>query len=93
MIDETVHLYPDGMSIPKTALVTGAARRIGRAIACDLGTWGWSVVVHYNRSADDADAAVNVIKSAGGQAVSLKADLAKEEETSDELDEEFIQRF
>jgi NAD(P)-dependent dehydrogenase (short-subunit alcohol dehydrogenase family) len=81
LIDETVHLYPDGMSIPKTALVTGAARRIGRAIACDLGAWGWSVVVHYNRSADDADAAVNVIKAAGGQAVSLKADLAKEEET------------
>ena len=80
-IDETVHPYPDGMSIPKTALVTGAARRIGRAIACDLGAWGWSVVVHYNRSADDADAAVNVIKAAGGQAVSLKADLAKEEET------------
>ena len=81
MIDETVHLYPDGMSIPKTALVTGAARRIGCAIARDLGAWGWSVVVHYNRSADDADAAVDVIKAAGGQAVSLKADLTKEEET------------
>jgi len=69
------------MTIPKTALVTGAARRIGRAIACDLGAWGWSVVVHYNRSADEAEAVVAEIEAAGGQAVALKADLAREEET------------
>ena len=38
----------------KTALVTGAAQRIGRAIALDLAAAGWAVGVHYNRSADEA---------------------------------------
>lgn len=69
------------MSIPKTALVTGAARRIGRAIACDLGAWGWSVVVHYNSSADEAAKVVEEIEAAGGTAAALKADLSNEDET------------
>ncbi len=69
------------MAFPKVALVTGAARRIGRAIACDLGAWGWSVVVHHNQSADEAETVVAEIESAGGQAISLQADLAQEEET------------
>ena len=43
------------MTIPKTALVTGAAQRIGRVIAEDLAAAGWLVVVHYNRSAEAAD--------------------------------------
>jgi len=61
------------MTIPKTALVTGAARRIGRAIAEDLAAAGWSVVVHYNRSADDAAAVVAGIEDAGGRAAALPA--------------------
>ncbi|MEX2617321.1 MAG: SDR family oxidoreductase [Alphaproteobacteria bacterium] len=69
------------MTIPKTALVTGAARRIGKAIACDLAAWGWSVVVHYNRSAEDADAVVAEIGRRGGTAIALRADLAVEAET------------
>ena len=81
LIDVTTPTYPDGMSIPKTVLVTGAARRIGRAIACDLGGSGWSVVVHYNRSAGEAETVVDEIKAAGGMATSLKADLAIEGET------------
>lgn len=80
------------MTIPKTAVVTGAARRIGRAIACDLGAWGWSVVVHYNSSADEAEAVVHEIETAGGQAVALKADLAREAETR-QLMEDSIARF
>jgi len=69
------------MTIPKTALVTGAARRIGRAIAEDLAAAGWAVVVHYNRSADEAAAVVAGIEKAGGRAVALPADLAHEDET------------
>jgi NAD(P)-dependent dehydrogenase (short-subunit alcohol dehydrogenase family) len=69
------------MAIPQTVLVTGAARRIGRAIACDLAAWGWSVVVHYNRSAKDAESVVTEIESTGGQAIALQADLADEDET------------
>ena len=70
------------MSLPKTALVTGAARRIGRASALDLAAHGWAVAVHYSRSAAEADAVVAEIRKAGGTAVALKADLAVETETA-----------
>lgn len=69
------------MAIPKTALVTGAARRIGRAIARDLAGEGWAVVVHYNRSEKDARAVVAEIEAAGGRALALQADLSQEEQT------------
>lgn len=66
------------MSIPKAALVTGAAKRIGRAIALDLARSGWAVGVHYSRSGGDADGVVAEIRKAGGAAVALQADLAVE---------------
>jgi NAD(P)-dependent dehydrogenase (short-subunit alcohol dehydrogenase family) len=61
-----------------TALITGAARRIGRAIALDLAAAGWRVVVHYNGSAADAAAVVREIEQAGGRAVAVQADLMDE---------------
>jgi NAD(P)-dependent dehydrogenase (short-subunit alcohol dehydrogenase family) len=64
---------------PPGALVTGAARRIGRAIALDLGTRGWRVAVHYNRSASAAADVVAEIRDAGGEAVALQADLNDED--------------
>ena len=63
---------------PPTALITGAARRIGRAIALDLAAAGWRVVVHYNRSAKEAKAVVEEIARAGGRAAAVKADLMSE---------------
>jgi NAD(P)-dependent dehydrogenase (short-subunit alcohol dehydrogenase family) len=80
------------MTIPKTAFVTGAARRIGKAIACDLAAWGWSVAVHYNRSAADAEAVVAEIESQGGVAVALQADLADEKDTK-RLMAQAVERF
>jgi NAD(P)-dependent dehydrogenase (short-subunit alcohol dehydrogenase family) len=65
---------------PKAALVTGAARRIGRAIALELGAHGWSVVVHYRSSRAEADAVVDEIGAAGGRAVAIAADLTREAE-------------
>jgi NAD(P)-dependent dehydrogenase (short-subunit alcohol dehydrogenase family) len=69
------------MSIPKTALVTGAAKRVGRAIAVDLAQQGWAVAVHYGHSLDDADETVAEIHREGGAAMALQADLSKESET------------
>src|SRR5262247_1982434 len=63
---------------PKTALVTGAAKRIGRAIALDLARHGSAVAVHYRRSAAEAAEVVREIEDAGGRAVALQADLARE---------------
>lgn len=63
---------------PQTALITGAARRIGRALALDLADAGWRVAVHYNASRDDADAVVAEIAAKGGRAVAVQADLADE---------------
>lgn len=67
----------DGTYAP-AALVTGAARRIGRAMARDLAAQGWAVAVHYHRSRDEAQALVAEIEASGGRAVALQADLAKE---------------
>lgn len=66
--------------MPKAALVTGAGRRIGRAIALMLGGDGWAVAVHYHGSRAEAEAVVGEIAAAGGRAVALGADLAREAE-------------
>ena len=58
-----------------TALVTGSAVRIGRAVAVDLGQRGWQVVVHYRSSESEAESAVAEIVSAGGRAIAVAADL------------------
>ncbi|MCJ9429459.1 SDR family oxidoreductase [Kordiimonas sp. A6E486] len=60
----------------KTVLITGAARRIGRAIALDLAKAGWSVAIHCHNATVEADDTVAEIREAGGTAVALMADLA-----------------
>jgi len=70
---------PDTSAYPPAALVTGAARRIGAAIARDLAATGWAVAVHHNTSVDDAEATVAAIRDAGGTAAAVAADLADED--------------
>jgi NAD(P)-dependent dehydrogenase (short-subunit alcohol dehydrogenase family) len=65
---------------PRAALVTGAARRIGRAIALGLAADGWAVAVHYGNSHDEAESVVRDVRSRGGKAVALGADLAREDQ-------------
>ncbi len=58
------------------AVVTGASKRIGKAIALDLARHGWSVAVHYASGATEADAVCQTITAQGGRAVALRADLS-----------------
>ena len=62
-----------------TALVTGAAKRLGRAMALELASQGHHVAVHYNGSADAAEETCEDIRALGVKAVALQADLLDEE--------------
>jgi len=70
----------------KTVLVTGAAKRLGRAIALDLAAQGWNIAIHYNSSEDDADSAAQAVRAFGAEAATLKCDLSKEAETAKLVD-------
>ena len=67
----------------KVALITGAARRIGAAIARDLAALGWSVAVHHHRSLAAAQTLVGTIEDRGGRAQAFAANLESEAETSE----------
>ncbi|HEV2514675.1 MAG TPA: SDR family oxidoreductase [Devosia sp.] len=60
----------------RVALITGAADRVGAAIARRLARDGWAVVVHYRSSAEKAEAVAAEIRAAGSKAATIGADLA-----------------
>ena len=59
------------------ALVTGASRGIGKGIALAFGRAGMRVGVNYHSRADDAAAVVDAIKSGGGDAIAVRADVSQ----------------
>lgn len=71
----------------KVALVTGAARRIGRSIALALAQRGWDVAVHYGQSEAEAMATVRDIEALGRRAASVQCDLADEDAVGRLLDD------
>ncbi|MFK0383326.1 SDR family oxidoreductase [Agrobacterium sp. NPDC090273] len=70
-------------NIPKTVLITGAARRLGRAIATDLAAQGFAVAIHANTSIAEAEEFANEIRQNGGKAVALQADLTQSSQTAE----------
>ncbi len=68
---------------PRAALVTGAAKRIGRAIALGLAAEGYAVAVHHRNSAEAAAGLAAEITRAGGRAITIACDLADETQTAD----------
>ncbi|HWE05559.1 MAG TPA: SDR family oxidoreductase [Rhizomicrobium sp.] len=67
---------------PKSALVTGAAKRLGRAIVLDLAKNGWDIALHFNHSEPDARETADAVRNTGRRVTLLKADLADETATS-----------
>lgn len=65
----------NGVSGKGAALVTGAAKRMGRAFIEALAEDGHAAVVHYNTSSDEADALVETLRERGMEAVAIGADL------------------
>ena len=64
-------------AIPPGALVTGGARRIGRAIVEALAAQGFAVAIHANRSRAEADGLADTIRTRGGRAAVVAGDLAR----------------
>lgn len=76
----------------QVAIVTGASRGIGRAIAIALAAQRAKVVVNYARSSSAAEEVVKNIISEGGEAIALQADVSKVDEV-DELIKQTLEKF
>ncbi|TQV83572.1 SDR family oxidoreductase [Denitrobaculum tricleocarpae] len=63
---------------PRSVLITGAAKRIGRALALDFAAQGWTVAAHYRSSSAEADSLIAEIAATGGKAHAFQADLTQE---------------
>ena len=70
------------MASPGVALVTGAGKRIGKAIAFALADAGYDLIVHHNSSAREAENVASAIQDKGRRAVALQTNLSSEKETA-----------
>jgi len=76
----------------KVAVITGAGRGIGRAIALQFAQYGSKVVINYRSSIAQVEELLATIKNAGGEAIAVQADISKEEEAK-KLIEEAVKHF
>lgn len=63
-------------SLPRTACITGAAIRVGRAIALHLAQQGWQIVIHYHTSCEQAERTLSDVRHYGVKATAIQADLS-----------------
>ena len=70
----------ESMADRPRALITGAARRLGRAMALDLAATGWDVAIHYHGSAAAAEETAAEARALGAAAATLRADMLAEDE-------------
>lgn len=71
----------------KVAVITGAGRGIGKAIAITFARYGAKVVINYRSKAAQVEELLQVIHAAGGEAIAMQADISKEEEARRLIDE------
>ena len=76
----------------KVALVTGGAKRLGKAIVHALAQRGCQLVVHYHTSQTEAQATVQELRTAGHEAIALQADITQESEV-ESMVEQAVERF
>src|SRR5271169_3514522 len=80
IVHDTTPPIHTGPLAGKVALITGAGRGIGKALALELGARGASVVVNYSKSAAKAEEVVKEIIKGGSKAIAIKANLKEPEE-------------
>lgn len=76
-----------GKTDRRVALVTGAGKRIGRAISLALAADGWNLALHFHRSQSETDTLAAQISTLGVQAVAVRCDLGKADEVAGLIDE------
>ncbi len=92
--EQVMEILPENLQHlkDKVALVTGASRGIGKAAAIALVNQGAKVVVNYARSSEAAEAIVQEITAAGGEAIALQADVSQAEQV-DNLIKQTLDKF
>ena len=77
---------------PRTALITGASRGIGRAIAVTLAAEGCNIVINFNTNADAANECVQLVRDTGAEALTVQANVAEADDRT-RLVEQTVDRF